>query len=261
MRSSFWKSFTSVSNPASATAIAVSRLILGDFPNYQVAPIPFVTDAVKPLFFLLGLLAGLLAVIYNILLLATLDVANRLANIPVELRAAFVGAAVGVLAWFAPTIVGGGEEITQSILDGSGTLALLPLLYGVRLLLSTTSYAAGTPGGLFAPMLVLGAQSGMFFGLAAEVIFPGIGVQPESFAVVGMAAMFTGIVRPPLTGIVLTLEMTANVTLLLPMMTACFVAMLGNAPIYDSLRERTLRRLAAGAAQPNSTSEGAPDHG
>jgi chloride channel protein, CIC family len=232
---------------ASTTAIVVSRLILGDAPDYQVAPIAFVVDSVKPLFCLFGLLAGLLAVVYNIMLLGALSIADRLAHVPVELRAGLVGAAVGVLAWFAPAIVGGGDSITQSVLNGAGSLALLPLLYAIRLVLSTVSYAAGTPGGLFAPMLVLGAQSGLFFGLLANAMFPSIGVQPESFAVVGMAALFTGIVRAPLTGIVLTMEMTANFTLLLPMLAACFVAMLiptllGNPPIYDSLRERALSR-------------------
>jgi len=234
---------------ASATAIAVSRLILGDAPDYQVAPIPFVVDEVKPLFLLLGLLSGFLAVINNSMLLGALSIADRLSRFPVELRAGIVGAAVGVLAWFSPAIVGGGDSITQSILTGGGTLAILPVLYAIRLVLSTVSYAAGTPGGLFAPMLVLGAQSGLFFGLAAEALFPDIGVHPVSFAVVGMASIFAGIVRAPLTGIVLTLEMTANVTLLLPMLAACFTAMLvptllGSAPIYDSLRERTLRQQA-----------------
>ena len=239
---------------ASVTAIGVSRLLLGDAPDYLVAPVPAVADAVKPLFFILGLLAGYLAVIYNAMLLGGLAVADRFARVPVEWRAGFVGAAVGVLAWFAPGLVGGGEHITQGVLNGSGSLMVLPLLFAIRLVLSCASYAAGTPGGLFAPMLVLGAQSGLFFGLLADRLFPGIGVQPESFAVVGMAALFTGIVRAPLTGIVLTLEMTANVTLLLPMLAACFVAMviptlMGNAPIYDSLRERTLSRLEGKSAQ------------
>ena len=72
-------------------------------------------------------------------------------------------------------------------------------------------------------------------------------IQPEGFAVVGMAAFFTGVVRAPLTGIVLVVEMTANVTMLLPMLGACFMAILAptllrDAPIYDSLRERTLER-------------------
>ena len=255
---------------ASATAIAVSRLILGDAPDFQIAPISFVADEVKPLFFAVGLVSGFLAVIYNSMLLGALSIADRLAHVPVELRAGVIGAAVGVLAWFSPAIVGGGDQITQSVLTGAGTLTLLPVLYAIRLVLSTAAYAAGTPGGLFAPMLVLGAQSGLFFGLAAEALFPNIGVHPVSFAVVGMAALFAGIVRAPLTGIVLTLEMTANVTLLLPMLAACFTAMLvptvlGSAPIYDSLRERTLRQLAGESSPPTSArsskSRGTPRHG
>jgi chloride channel protein, CIC family len=98
---------------------------------------------------------------------------------------------------------------------------------------------------LFAPLLVLGAQLGLFFGMACQLAFPDLDIQPQGFAVVGMAAFFTGIVRAPLTGIVLVTEMTASVTLLLPMLGACFVAMLiptllRDPPIYDSLRERTL---------------------
>ena len=67
-------------------------------------------------------------------------------------------------------------------------------------------------------------------------------IQPEGFAIVGMAALFTGIVRAPLTGLVLVTEMTASVTMLLPMLGACFVAMLvptllRDPPIYDSLSE------------------------
>ena len=75
-----------------------------------------------------------------------------------------------------------------------------------------------TPGGLFAPLLVLGAQLGLFFGLVSRLAFPDLDIQPEGFAVVGMAAFFTGVVRAPLTGIVLVTEMTANVTMLLPML-------------------------------------------
>lgn len=76
-----------------------------------------------------------------------------------------------------------------------------------------------------------------------RLIFRGLDLPPEAFAVVGMAAFFTGVVRAPITGIVLIVEMTTGFTMLLPMLMACFVAMLiptvlGNAPIYDSLRER-----------------------
>ena len=120
----------------------------------------------------------------------------------------------------------------------------------LRLGLGAVSYAAETPGGLFAPMLVLGAQIGLFFGQLCQIVFPGLNIQPEGFAVVGIAAFFTGVVRAPLTGIALVLEMTANVTMLLPMLGACFMAMLvltlmRDMPIYDSLRKRTLEREKA----------------
>ena len=77
--------------------------------------------------------------------------------------------------------------------------------------------------------------------------FPGLDIQPEGFAVVGLAAFFTGVVRAPLTGIVLVTEITGSVTMLLPMLGACFAAMLvptllRDEPIYDALRGVTLRR-------------------
>jgi CIC family chloride channel protein len=181
-------------------------------------------------------------VAYNQTLLGTIAAANRLGRWPVELRAALVGGGVGILAWFAPGLVGGGESITQGTLSGTLTPGVLPLVFLLRFGLGAVSYAARTPGGLFAPMLVLGAQLGLLFGVLCRLTIPGLDLPAEGFAVVGMAAFFTGVVRAPVTGIVLIIEMTGSFTMLLPMLGACFVAMvvptmLGNAPIYDSLRE------------------------
>jgi chloride channel protein, CIC family len=183
------------------------------------------------------------AVAYNHTLLRTLAAADRLGWWPVEVRAALVGGGVGALAWFAPGLVGGGESLTQGTLSGTLTVGVLPLVFLLRFGLGAVSYAARTPGGLFAPLLVLGAQLGLLFGALCRLAFPGLDMPPQAFAVVGMAAFFTGVVRAPVTGIVLIIEMTGSVTLLLPMLGACFVAMLvptllGDAPIYDSLRER-----------------------
>src|SRR5260370_28644521 len=101
-------------------------------------------------------------------------------------------------------------------------------------------------------MLVLGAQLGLFFGQLCQLVFPDLHIQPEGFAVVGMAAFFTGVVRAPLTGIVLVVEMTASVHMLLPLLSACFAAMLvptllHDAPIYESLRASLLRENSAAA--------------
>jgi CIC family chloride channel protein len=234
---------------ASSTAILVSRLILGDAPAFHIEALAYPSNKMKILFFILGALVGVAAVAYNHAILGAIAVAGRLQRWPAELRAAVIGGAVGMLAWFAPELVGGGDSITQRALLGTGTLALLPLVFLIRFGLGALSYAAQTPGGLFAPMLVLGAQFGLFFGLLCRSAFTDLTFQPEAFAVVGMAAFFCGVVRAPLTGIVLVTEMTSNVTMLLPMLGACFAAMLvpsllRNPPIYDSLRERDLQALS-----------------
>jgi CIC family chloride channel protein len=228
---------------ASATAIAVSRLLLGDVPDFAVDPLAFAPPHKATLFFVLGVVAGFLAVVYNRTLLATLTLANRLDRWPVEVRAGLIGAAVGVLAWFLPHLVGGGQGVAQRALAGGATLEFLPLVFLLRFGLACVSYAARTPGGLFAPMLVVGAQLGLLFGILCRLTFPELDVEPVAFAVVGMAAFFTGVVRAPVTGIALVIEMTASFTMLLPMLAACFTAMLvptilGDRPIYDSLRDR-----------------------
>jgi chloride channel protein, CIC family len=246
---------------ASATAILVARLFLGDAPDFHVAMTAFATMATGPLAYApaaswplylgLGVLAGLLAALYNRALLAAISAADRLDRWPVELQAGVIGSAVGVLAWFSPEQVGGGDQITQRVLAGGATVALLPAFFLLRFALGTVSYATATPGGLFAPMLVLGAQLGFFCGAICHMAFPGLGITPEAFAVVGMAAFFTGVVQAPVTGIVLVIEMTAGFTTLLPMVAACFAAMLvanllHSAPIYESLREGIVRRAHSG---------------
>ncbi|WP_245288283.1 chloride channel protein [Bradyrhizobium sp. Ec3.3] len=232
---------------ASATAISISRLLLGDAADFHVEELTYAGAATRPLYFILGAAAGFAAIVYNRLLLGTIAAIGRLNRWLGGLRAALIGAAVGVLAWFVPDLVGGGDAITQRVLAGREIFALLPIVFLFRLGLGAISYAAGTPGGLFAPMLVLGAQLGLFLGRLCQLVFPDLNIQPEGFAVVGMAAFFVGVVRAPLTGIVLVVEMTANVTMLLPMLGACFTAMLiptlmRDPPIYDSLREQTLER-------------------
>lgn len=230
---------------ASGSAIVVARLFTGPAPDFAMATVPYPADLDNLLCIALGVIAGLLGVAYNRVLLGALVMADRLAGWPVEIRAAMIGALVGALAWFAPGLPGGGHDLTQQALNGTAALALLPLIYLLRMGLGAVSYAAGTPGGLFAPLLVLGAQMGFVFG---GLFDPG-GIDPTShavsFAVVGMAALFTAAVRAPLTGIILVTEMTENSRLLLPMLAACFSAMavatmLREPPIYDSLKQRTL---------------------
>jgi chloride channel protein, CIC family len=236
---------------ASASAIAVARELIGYAPDFQVATLVYAGAPTLPLFVALGAVAGLVAILYNGTLLAAVSLAEKLGRWSVELRAGIIGAAVGMFAWFAPGLVGGGDQITQHVLLGEAAIGMIPLAFLLRFGLGAVSYATATPGGLFAPILVLGAQLGLFFGAAGRLAFPEFDIQPDHFAVVGMAAFFTGVVQAPVTGIVLATEMTGGFTMFLPMIAACFAAMmvpnlLGSAPIYESLRERIVRHPHGG---------------
>ncbi len=228
---------------ASAAAIGVARIFLGDAPDFHVAAQPYPGFGTALVHILLGAVAGLFGIVYNRAILGALATADRLRTWPPELRAAAVGAAVGLLAWFAPDLVGEGDPLTQRALAGTMALSAALLVFVVRFGLGPLSYAAGTPGGLFAPMLVLGAQIGLLFAAACGSLVPDLTPTPTSLAIVAMAAFFTAVVRAPLTGIVLVTEMSGSLTLMLPMLAACFAAMavptwLDNPPIYDSLARR-----------------------
>jgi CIC family chloride channel protein len=232
---------------ASAGAIAVARVLLGDAPDFNVKLLPYPGFGTVPVHLALGLIVGCVGVVYNRAILRTVMIADRFQRLPVALRAGLIGALVGLLAYLAPGVVGGGDAITQQTLSGMVSATLVLGVFLLRFALGPLSYAAATPGGLFAPILVLGSQSGFLFGSLCEQWVPAMAAHQTGLAIVGMAAFFTAVVRAPVTGIILVIEMTASFTLLLPMLSACFAAMLvtnllGNAPIYDSLRERTLKR-------------------
>ena len=238
---------------ASSTAILISRLFLGSEPDFGVAisthaamatgPLPYAAAAAWPLYVGLGAVAGVAASLYNRTILGALRLTDRISRVPVEIRAAVVGAAIGISGWFFPALIGGGDEITQRLLAGRMAISSVPFAFAIRFFLGPASYAARTPGGLFAPLLVLGTQLGLVCGELCQAAFPHLGISAEAFAVVGMAAFFTGVVQAPVTGIVLVTEMTAAFTTLLPMLASCFAALLvaqllSATPIYDALLER-----------------------
>ena len=235
---------------AAAVANIVARFASGQLPVFQVPAYPAPDLKALPFFVVLGLVCGALGVAYNRGLLATLNLAGRIPPHRFIYFVAATGAAIGLVAWFAPDAVGGGHTLTETLLDGRLALAAIPAWFAVRFVLSLGSYATGAPGGIFAPLLGLGALIGLAVGQTAHLLMPQVVTTPAVFAVVGMAAYFTAIVRAPLTGIVLIIEMTGNYGQMLPLLVTCFVSYIvaegwGQPSIYESLLERDLRRGGA----------------
>jgi chloride channel protein, CIC family len=239
---------------AAVTADVVTRYLTDQLPVFHVATYPVPPLIALPAFLVLGLLTGLLGVAFNRGLLGALEFFARaggwlsqLGGRPAKLAGGFVGAGVGLIGWFVPNALGGGHVLVEAVLTGQVALSLIPLWFVLRFGLTMVSYGCGAPGGIFAPLLVLGALVGLGIGEITHLVLPSAINHPEAFAVVGMAAYFAAIVRAPLTGIVLIVEMTSNYAQMLPLLVACFSAYavadaLGDRPIYEALLERDVRR-------------------
>lgn len=233
---------------ATTSADVVCQAVLGPQPVFQVRPFDPLPLARLPLFLLLGILAGGLGVGYNRTLLATMNAFDRLrARVNAVVVGLGVGAFLGFGGWFLPELMGGGEVLAQRfILEEVGIGTALGLLC-VRFLGSIVCYAVAAPGGLFAPILAVGAAAGFLFGSACQLALHDHSFHPALFVLAGMAALFVATVRKPLTGILLIMEMTGAFTLIVPVLVACLAAYvtanaLGNLPIYDELLQRDLRK-------------------
>lgn len=225
---------------AAITAALVQRGIFGMGPDLAVAASAAGPVWMLPVYLLLGAALGLAGAYYNKLLLALVSPRNPLQKLPAPQRAFLIGAVVGVVAWFLPDDATGGDPLTQKVLLGEGTAGLLLTIALARFFLGPLSYSAGTPGGLFAPVVALGAALGAAFGQILHAMMPDLAPSPIAFAVAGMAAFFTATIRAPLTGIVICLEMTGCYELFLPMLATCLGAhlvptLLRSEPVYDAL--------------------------
>ena len=235
---------------ACVTADQVYRALLGGAPQLgmvDVARPP--ASALVPLL-LLGAAAGVLGAVFNRALLATLALFDRVraragrhsSSLPL-----LVGAAVGLVSFFAPLLLGPGDGLIEQALRAPLDAASAALVLVARFALTLASYATGAAGGLFAPLLVLGAETGVLVGRAAEPLWAASGGALPVFAIVGMGALFAGSVRAPLTGVLLMIEMTHALSVLLPLAYAAVLAdltarALGARPIYEALLERATAR-------------------
>ncbi len=230
-------------------SVAVCDWFLGQGPFLSITVYAKPALATLPLFLVLGTLIGGFGVLFNRLLVDALDAVARCSRRFAGPTSICIGAGVGFLVWAFPPIVGGGSELITELLapgaveTGWKTLAVLLV---ARTAITAISYGSGAPGGIFAPMLALGALSGLLFGHLAQALVPELAPEPGAFAIAAMGALFAASVRAPLTGIVVVFELTGNPDMILPMIATCITASvvaqtLGGHPIYQVLLDRTLR--------------------
>ena len=225
---------------AAFTATIISRAIFGratifDIPDLQLLPIGYYGIVI-----LVALASGLAGVIFNWGLLNigrfySLPCFKR----PVE-KIAFALICAGILGYFLPEVLGGGNDLINHLAKAPVSLQLLLIFLAGKLIFTLISYGCGVPGGFFLPMLVIGALCG---SICAQILIMLGWIEPAyatNIMVVAMAALFASSVRAPITGTVLIMEMTASYQQLLSLAIAAMVAFViaelcHSKPIYEEL--------------------------
>jgi CIC family chloride channel protein len=210
---------------ASVISAIVTQSLTGPAPAFNVPAYAIHSVTELPLYIGLGLLAGLVAAFYITALYIAKD-AFRSWQIPGWLKPAAAGLAVGIVGIFLPPVFGVGYPTIDAIFAGEqmGVLLLIVLLLA-KLVLTAICIGGGFPGGVFAPSLFLGATLGAAYGTVAQQLWPGLGIAPPAYAMVGMGAVLAASVHVPLTAILLLFEMTQDYRIILPLMAAVIVGL------------------------------------
>lgn len=232
---------------ASLTADFMASHVLGLDPVFQFDIGRELPQKYYWAIILLGILLGVLGAFYNFVTLKVQELYQKPKCLNETTRLLIPFLAAGVMGFVMPEVLGSGHELVEMITHGELVLTSVLLILLVKFLFSAVSFGSGAPGGIFFPLLVLGAFIGGAFGMVAVQYF---GLEAEyinNFILLAMAGYFTAIVRAPLTGIILIFEMTGSVDQMLSLSVISIVAyivatLLRSHPIYESLLERLLEK-------------------
>jgi CIC family chloride channel protein len=188
----------------------------------------------------LGVAGGIVSAIFAKLLLGMRARFLRLPQNTVWFQPVAGGLLVGAMGWFVPQVLGVGYGFVGDALNDNMALRLMLLLLVLKLIAVTTSYASGNAGGIFGPSLFIGAMLGGAVGTAAHHLFPASTALPGAYALVGMGAVFAGVVRAPMTSVLMIFELTQDYAVIVPLMIANLVSLfiaarLQHEPIYEAL--------------------------
>jgi len=207
---------------SSVIATAVSQAYLGDYPAFLVPQYSLVSHWEIPLYIVLGVVSGLVGVIFTTLLYRTDDFFSSI-KIPDYTKAAIGGVLVGTIGMFFPHIFGVGyDAIGLALIEKLAWYVLLALIF-LKIVATSLTIGSGGSGGIFAPSLFIGAVTGGAFGYAVHLLFPHITASSGAYSLVGMGALLSATTHGPLGAIFILFEMTGDYKIILPLMLSCII--------------------------------------
>ncbi len=217
---------------AAVAASAIGRHFFGSHAAFFVYEYSLATFSELPIFAILGIVAAVVGVLFIVALYGVGDLWDRV-RMPVALRLAPAGLAVGALGLLHPAVMGLGYDTVEATLLGRLTdiRLLLMLMFGKLIATSLTLGSRGS-GGIFAPSLFIGAMLGGALGQLCHEYIPALTTSPGAYALVGMGALFAAVSHAPLTAVLTIFEITGDYRMILPLMLACGIASLVAQHIY-----------------------------
>jgi len=232
---------------ASLAADFMAQQFFGQKPVIDLHSLPVLPPGQYIYLIGLGLICGVFGFIFNRMLIKTLNIYGKQTWLPNMLVPALPLIIGGILGFFLPETLGGGGKLIDSIGQGNFSLKMLTILMIVKFLFTLLSYGSGVPGGIFMPMLIIGALAGAVYGNAIITFFHVNHYYFNNYIVMAMAAYFTAIVKAPVTGSILITEMTGSFQHLFALITVSMTSylvsdVLRTGPIYEKLLERIVAK-------------------
>jgi CIC family chloride channel protein len=244
---------------SSATAWIVLHLLLGDEPLFHVPAYQLVHGSEFAIYAVLGVLGGLVSGAFVKLLLGLRAWFLRRPKWTEWFQPAAGGLLVGIMGWFVPESLGIGYQYVGQALNGNMALKAMAILLVMRFVGTAVCYASGNAGGIFGPALFIGAMLGGTVGSVAHAAFPHHVAFAGAYALVGMGTAFAGIVRVPMTSVIMIFEVTRDYSIVVPLMISNLISFfisrqLQPEPIYEALSRQDGIHLPGGVAHARRSS-------
>ena len=203
---------------SSVISTTLARSLVGSSPLFNVPQYTLQSPAEYPLYLLMGLLGGVLAVIFIKTLYGIEDVFEEKMSLPSWVKPAIGGLLTGIVAYKFPELYGFDDSATHTALMGYTEISIIAILMIAKILATSFTLGSGGTGGLFTPSLFIGAMFGALFGSIANQVFPGVTAPPGAYALVGMGVIVSGTIHAPLTALLMIFEITGDYDIILPLM-------------------------------------------
>jgi chloride channel protein, CIC family len=226
---------------SAVSSVVVMRWFLGSESLFRIPAVQLERPSELIAYSILGVVGGLASVAFSSGIAILRPWCKALPRWTQYFQPAVAGLLIGLIAVLgAPQVMGAGYAYIDEAMHGQFTWQMLAILAGLKIVATLLSFVSGTPGGMFAPTLFIGAMLGAAVGGAEHVLLPHLTGSPGTYALVGMGVLFAGFLRAPMTSVFMVLEVSGNYSIILPVMVANTFAYLISrglqpVPIFDVL--------------------------